>query len=319
MNALDFLILFLLILAVFDGWRAGFLVLLVDLTAFAAGLAVAFWLCVPFGEWLARLVPMSAGLRPFFGFALLFLGTTGLLRLATRRLHRFVAAKAPAAATANQTAGAFLNLGKQGVAVAIMLNILLFLPVIPFVRREVQQSRFTPYFLIDRPELEAVIARVIAPAVYETQDFLTTKSVSDASVPLHTPVGQLTDDRDAERAMYLLVNQERSSRGLLPLTWNEQLAQVARLQSRDMWRRQYFAHVNPDGADPFARLHQAGISYLVAGENLALAPSTPIAHQGLMDSQEHKDNILSPDYGQIGIGVVRNGLYGELFTQEFTN
>ena len=319
MNALDFLILFLLILAVFDGWRAGFLVLLVDLVAFAAGLAAAFWLCLPFGEWLGRLVPMSAGLRPFFGFALLFLLVTGVLRLATRRLHRLVAAKAPVTAVANQAAGAFLNLGKQGVAIALMLNILLYLPVIPFVRRQIQQSRLAPSFLIDRPDLEAVIARVIAPAVYETQDFLTTKTINDTSVALHTPTGPLTDDPTAERALYLLVNEERTKRGLLPLTWNDRLAQVARLQSRDMWRRQYFAHVNPDGADPFARLHQAGISYLMAGENLALAPSTPIAHQGLMDSQEHKDNILSPDYGQIGIGVVRNGVYGAMFTQEFTN
>lgn len=319
MNFADFLIIFLVVLAIFDGWRSGFLVLLVDLLAFLAGLALAFWFGLPLGEQLSHWLPMSVGLRPFFGFAILFLLTTMLVRLASRPLHKLLTTKSPTLGAFNHVAGGLLNLGKQLFAISVSLNILLFLPIIPFVRKEIQGSRLAPSFLVSKPFVEDLIARVIAPAVYETQDFLTTKTVSDTLVQLHTPIDHLADDHEAERAMYLLVNQERASRGILPLTWNDQLSQVARLQSRDMWRRQYFAHTNPDGADPFVRLHQAGIAYLVAGENLALAPSTTIAHQGLMDSPEHKDNILSADYGQIGIGVVRNGLYGAMFTQEFTN
>lgn len=319
MNLVDFIIIFLIILAVFDGWRSGFLVLIVDLIAFAAGVALAFAFGLRLGELLSHWLPMSVGLRPFFGFAILFLVTTIGVRLASRPLNKLLIARSPSLGAVNHGAGAALNFAKQVFALSVSLNILLFLPVVPYVRKEIQRSRLAPSFLVSKPFAEDLIARIVAPAVYETEDFLTTKTVSDKSVVINTPIVGLVDDHDAERAMYLAVNQERADRGILPLTWNDRLAQVARLQSRDMWRRQYFAHTNPDGADPFARLHQAGISYLVAGENLALAPSTPIAHQGLMDSPEHKDNILSPDYGQIGIGVVRNGLYGAMYTQEFTN
>jgi uncharacterized protein YkwD len=319
MNLVDFVIIFLVGLAVFDGWRAGFLLLLVDLVAFVVGSVLAFSFATPVGELLSHWLSISVGLRPFFGFAVLFLVTTIGLRLAMRSLQAKLVVIVPLANTTNKLAGACLNFIKQLFALAIALNILLFLPVIPFVRKQIQTSRLAPYFIINKAVAEELIARVVAPAVYETQDFLTTKTISDKSVKLDTPVGHLIDDREAERTMYFAVNKERTDRGLLPLTWNEQLAQVARLNSRDMWRRQYFAHINPDGADPFARLHQANIGYLTAGENLAMAPSTPIAHQGLMDSPEHKDNILSPDYGQIGIGIVRNGLYGAMFSQEFTN
>lgn len=319
MNFVDFIIIFLIGLAVFDGWRVGFLLLLVDLVAFVVGSVLAFSFATPVGELFSYMLSVSVGLRPFFGFAIVFLVTTIGLRLALRPLQAKLVAIVPLANFTNKLAGAGLNFVKQLFALAIALNILLFLPVIPFVRKQVQTSRLAPYFVINKAIAEELIARVVAPAVYETQDFLTTKTISDKSVKLDTPVGQLIDDREAERTMYFLVNKERTDRGLLPLTWNDKLAQVARLQSRDMWRRQYFAHINPDGADPFARLHQAGISYLVAGENLAMAPNTTIAHQGLMDSPEHKDNILSPDYGQIGIGVVRNGLYGAMFSQEFMN
>ena len=60
------------------------------------------------------------------------------------------------------------------------------------------------------------------------------------------------------------------------------------------------------------------MKFLVAGENLALAPSTTIAHRGLMGSPGHRANILSEDFGHIGIGVIRNGLAGATYTQLFT-
>ena len=318
MNTTDFIIILFILLALFDGWRAGFFTLLIDLAAFLIGLAMAFAFSVQLGNLFGGWLNLSVGLRPFLGFALIFLVVTTLIRLASRTIQARLL-KSMHLTIPNRIAGATLNVAKQALALAVMLNLFLFLPIIPFVRRNIQASRLAPYLLVDRPFAEGVITRVIAPAVFEAQDFLTTKTISDESVTLHTPVENLTDDRIAEQAMLLLVNHERSSRGLLALAWNEQLAQVARLQSRDMWRRQYFAHINPDGADPFARLHQANINYLVAGENLALAPNTTIAHKGLMDSPEHKDNILASDYSQIGIGVVRNALYGEMFTQEFTN
>jgi len=38
-----------------------------------------------------------------------------------------------------------------------------------------------------------------------------------------------------------------------------------------------------------------------------------------MNSASYRGNILSPNFGRVGIGVVDAGLYGKIFTQEFTN
>ncbi len=81
----------------------------------------------------------------------------------------------------------------------------------------------------------------------------------------------------------------------------------------------YFAHQSPDGRDPFDRLQAAGIHYLAAGENLALAPDVHAAHTGLMSSPGHRANILRPAFNRVGIGALRASPYGVMFTQEFTN
>ena len=53
-----------------------------------------------------------------------------------------------------------------------------------------------------------------------------------------------------------------------------------------MSARVYFAQVTPEGGDPFDRMREASVSFLTAGENLALAPTKQIAHTGLIRSPD---------------------------------
>jgi uncharacterized protein YkwD len=80
-----------------------------------------------------------------------------------------------------------------------------------------------------------------------------------------------------------------------------------------------FSHVDNDGQSPFDRMHHGGVTFDVAGENLALAPTLTLAHQGLMNSPGHRANILSPDYRAVGIGVIDGGSYGLIVVQDFTD
>lgn len=126
----------------------------------------------------------------------------------------------------------------------------------------------------------------------------------------------ITIDRVAEEAILDLVNKERSERKMIVLKPHEPLTTVARRHSADMYRRGYFAHVNPDGNDPFERMAAGGVIFTFAGENLALAPTIALVHQGLMNSPKHKANILKPEYRNLGIGVYK-GPYGLMVTQNF--
>jgi uncharacterized protein YkwD len=119
--------------------------------------------------------------------------------------------------------------------------------------------------------------------------------------------------------MFTMLNTERTRIGLPPLVFDNALRNVARAHSDDMFKKGYFSHQSLDGRSPFDRMDDAGIKFIYAGENLALAPSTPLAMQGLMNSTGHRANILSPHFNKIGIGVIDGGIYGKMYSQEFSN
>jgi uncharacterized protein YkwD len=86
-----------------------------------------------------------------------------------------------------------------------------------------------------------------------------------------------------------------------------------------MLQRGYFSHITPEGFSPFDRLKAGKVAFGSAGENLALAPTLALAHQGLMNSPPHRANILNPAYRTVGIGVLDAGPYGVMVTQNFTD
>lgn len=141
-----------------------------------------------------------------------------------------------------------------------------------------------------------------------------------APTPTPTLAGSQTpsDVTPEELQMVALVNEERTSRGLSALEIDMEMVLVARAHSADMRDRDYFAHTNPDGLDPFDRMSAAGISYGTAGENLAYADSVSRAHTLLMESPGHRANILNGDFGRVGIGIVEIPS-GWMITQVFAD
>ena len=140
---------------------------------------------------------------------------------------------------------------------------------------------------------------------------------SEAGITLPYVTSDFEVRHDLEAAMLELVNAERNKYGLKSLHADGALAVAANQHAADMFARGYFSHNTPDGIDPFQRLRKLKISYLYAGENLAMAPTLLKAHEGLMKSPGHRANILNPYYGRIGIGILDGGVYGLLITQEF--
>ena len=108
-----------------------------------------------------------------------------------------------------------------------------------------------------------------------------------------------------------LTNQKRTEAGLAPLTYNQTLAGAAYTKGRDMIDRDYWAHVAPDGTQPWKFFSDFGYRYRYAGENLARDFSSASATvDAWMNSPTHRDNILNPKYKEIGIGVTEGDLAG---------
>ncbi|MEU8579020.1 sigma-70 family RNA polymerase sigma factor [Streptomyces asoensis] len=114
-----------------------------------------------------------------------------------------------------------------------------------------------------------------------------------------------------------LVNEERAKAGCGPLTEDPQLRRSAQGHSDDMAARDFFDHVNPDGADPGQRITAAGYRWSTYGENIAKGQQTAASVMtSWMNSEGHRANILNCSFKNIGIGI-HDGSGGPWWTQNF--
>ena len=108
-----------------------------------------------------------------------------------------------------------------------------------------------------------------------------------------------------------LTNLQREANGLPALSENSKLDSAALAKGQDMLAKGYWAHFAPDGTSPWSFFLSFGYRYKYAGENLARDFSDPAsAVNAWMNSPTHKENILNPNYREIGIGVVEGSLAG---------
>ncbi len=113
----------------------------------------------------------------------------------------------------------------------------------------------------------------------------------------------------AKAATLCLVNGERASRGLAPLTEQPVLAAAAQNYAQAMVSQRFFDHVSPAGQTIDDRLasYVGSTGIWATAENLAWgqgALATPASIiRNWMSSEGHRDNILNPEYAEVGVGV----------------
>lgn len=121
-----------------------------------------------------------------------------------------------------------------------------------------------------------------------------------------------------EYLLFDLTNASRVNHGLRVLSWDDKVKITARKHSDDMAGQNYFSHTNLNGESPFDRMKQDDILFSLAGENLAMGQMSSIfAHEGLMNSKGHRENILQPGFRLLGVGVAFNGENRPYFTENF--
>ena len=95
------------------------------------------------------------------------------------------------------------------------------------------------------------------------------------------------------QAVLDLVNVERERRDLRPLRLDRKLTAAAEDRLRDMFDREYFGHVAPDGTQPDASVRRRGYEFTGLGENLATGQRTERqAVEHWMRSRGHRRTLL---------------------------
>lgn len=301
-----------------NGYHKGFLKQLADFVGLLISLILSIWLYTPLAGYLAVKFSISPNFAKVAGFFLIWVLTQFVFYFTLQLVYPKIPEKIRKS-LANHIAGIVPGFFWGVVFTAIFLTLFVAFPFDSRYKDAVMNSKTGSYVVTKSSGLEKYVSNIFGGAINDTLTFLTVKPNSGETVDLGFKTTKFTVDVASENKMLELVNKERTSRGLKALVMDEKLREVARAHSKDMFARGYFAHVNPDGKDPFDRMKAGGIIFLVAGENLALAPSVDLAHDGLMNSPGHRANILTAEFGKVGIGVIDGGQYGKMFSQEFTN
>lgn len=123
-------------------------------------------------------------------------------------------------------------------------------------------------------------------------------------------LGYATDISTAK--LLELTNEERKKNNLGTLNYSEQLAVAAEAKAKNMFELNYWAHYSPSGATPWNYILASGYQYEYAGENLA---KNFLFSDGVvkawMESPSHRENLLRPEYADVGFAVANGVLNGE--------
>lgn len=319
----DALLFCLLLFYAVEGFFAGAIYALFDFLKFVLSFLLGLLFYAAVGHLLTQILHIPTGYANAIGFFLVAFVTELVLQIALKKPIKMVNTKilssGPIMVKVNNIIGILPGLLSGVVLVMFIVTVLTALPVSPFVRRAISDSHIGSFFATRSQLLQKDVAGVFGGAAEETLNFLTVEPQSNSSVSLGFTTTKGIVDTAAEKDMLRAVNQERTSRGISPLSLDSSLQGLARDYGQEMLTHGYFSHYSPDGLSPFDRMNQRNITYTFAGENLAFSANTTLAMQGLMNSPGHRDNILSTHYRKVGIGVIDAGIYGEMFVQEFTD
>jgi uncharacterized protein YkwD len=319
MNAIDALLALIVLWSTLAGSRRGFVVAALQLLTLASSLVLAYLGYGYVAAWLRAQAPSLTVWASPLSFVAVFIACHLVLGALATALDRAVPPGLHAA-TANKTLGVVPGVVNGLVNATVVSLIVLTAPLFEDLSTAAGGSAIATRLSAPAEWLEAKLAPIFEPAVRHTLRALTVQPESPTTtVQLRFKVVTPKVRDDLEADMIEMINAERARQGLKPVRADPELAEVARAHSRDMLARGYFSHVTPDGMGPFDRMSQANLRYLMAGENIALAQTLARAHQELMNSPGHRANVLRPQFGRLGVGVLDGGRYGLMITQNFRN
>ncbi len=102
-----------------------------------------------------------------------------------------------------------------------------------------------------------------------------------------------------------LVNEEREKAGQEELELSSRLTEAACVRAKELATK--YSHIRPDGRDCFTVLTDKDIVYSSVGENIAAGQTSPNqVMKDWMNSEEHRENILSSAYTAMGVGYYKD-------------
>lgn len=116
----------------------------------------------------------------------------------------------------------------------------------------------------------------------------------------------------SKEGIFTETNVARAAQSLPPVLADATLDRIAASRLADMFAKQYFAHVSPEGTAPSDVIKGSGYEAILSGENLALGgfANDKALVKAWLDSPGHRENILKPHFSNLGVAVGQGDFQG---------
>ena len=316
MNIVDIILIIVISLSIYSGWKKGFIESAFELTIWLGSFLLAFVLSAIILRLFLSININGIWVRPLFFIALLIFFSHYIAKIGDQ-LTKNTSDEAHFHWT-NKLAGIIPGLFSGIVYASLISFFALSYPLGNLSQRTKDSDLATALSQKNRWPGK-LLAEMAADIGYGSTNNFTVHTKGTEIVSLPFKAKNPRPRPDLEIRMLDLINYERKKVGLKLMALDKKLAQVAIEHSLDMLERGYFSHYSPEGKGPYDRMRKDRVRFRVAGENLALAQTLQSAHEGLMESPIHKANILHKSFKRVGIGILDAGANGIIITQNFRN
>ncbi len=319
---IDYIVLVYVVMHFVRGTRKGLFSILINAACFLLSLALAFYTYEYSANYLVSNFAINqtyANIAGFFANIFIF---KMILIFAIRAMMSGKIVKM-SDSSLNKIAGGMASMAYGIVVVIFMFSIALSFSLPYFIDKELRNSATGKIVDANPLGINEGIKKIFGGVLSSTIDMLSFLTIEESENDKKIELGFSTSDyqvsKTAESDMLDLVNNERKAKGLDEYVIDEKLSDVARSHAMNMFENGYFSHTDLAGDRPADRMKKGGVQFNFSGENLAYSKDLLSAHNGLMNSEGHRKNILHPLFHRIGIGVIDAGARGMIFVQNFAD
>ena len=128
-----------------------------------------------------------------------------------------------------------------------------------------------------------------------------------------------------ETRILALVNNQRQTAGIRPLSFSPQLARAATYHSSTMASKGFFEHRGQGEPELYDRVTASGLDTDHVGENIfetSESASAAVADECVqmwMQSEGHRHNMMSPEFEKTGIAIQTSDNGENYITEDFAH
>jgi uncharacterized protein YkwD len=319
-NWVDWITIFILIFAIIEGWRLGFIHLLASFLAYSL---TAFIIAKYYTSFNQAFINTTGIISPWTGIICIFILALFVQVVITEIIIKFsgkIAAKIMATWIDNLF-GSLLSFINAVIIMAIVESAILTVQFIPSVSQDISRSVIARQFnnLMSKYRITIHLPLDIENSIQNSQVLIDDGKDTMTKLNISLQRWNLIEDTSTERQIESQINAERQKNGLNLLLIDETLKSVASQHSFNMFEGKYFSNIDLNNHNLKSRLDSALIRSHIEAENLALTTDLASLHSLFMNSPIHKSNILNPNFTRLGVGIIDGGDVGEMVTEIFTD